>query len=126
MTRVGGVGHNKRQKKLASQTLKLLADYRQAEEFSHFGSELAAEAKHALDVGKNIFMALTQSPSDVYSFMAQQLMLDIILNNEAGGQLDVNMLKLNVNEFATKVTGDENYEKIRDELKTKSVVELKK
>ena len=38
VTRVGGVGHNKRQQKLASQTLKMLADYRQSEEFSHFGS----------------------------------------------------------------------------------------
>ena len=126
VTRVGGVGHNKRQKKLASQTLKLLADYRQAEEFSHFGSELAAEAKRALEVGKNIFVALTQSPGDIYSFMAQQLMIDIILNNESNTPLDVNMLKLNVNEYAPKVTSDENYEKIRDELKMKSVTELKK
>ena len=130
MTRVGGVGHNKRQKKLASQTLKLLADYRQAEEFSHFGSELAAEAKRALEVGKNVFTALTQAPGDVYSFMAQQLMLDIILNTEPGVQLDVNQLKLNVNEYAAKVTGgehgDDNYDQIRDELKARTVVELKK
>ncbi len=126
VTRVGGVGHNKRQKKLASQTLKLLADYRQAEEFSHFGSELAAEAKHALDTGKKIFAALTQSPSDVYSFMAQQLMLDIILNTEDNSQLDVNMLKLNVVEYAAKVTGDDNYDAVRDELRGKCMVELKK
>ena len=52
VTRVGGVGHNKRQKALAAQTLKILADYRQAEEFSHFGTELAAEAKRALETGK--------------------------------------------------------------------------
>lgn len=126
VTRVGGVGHNKRQKKLASQTLKLLADYRQAEEFSHFGSELAAEAKHALEVGKNIFSAITQSPLDIYSFMAQQLMLDIILNSEDSANLDVNMLKLNVNEYAAKVTSEEVYEKVRDELRSKSITELKK
>lgn len=126
VTRVGGVGHNKRQKKLASQTLKLLADYRTAEEFSHFGSELAAEAKHALEAGKNIFAALTQSPSDIYPFMSQQLMLDIILNNEAGALLDVNQLKLNVNEYSVKITKDEEYDKVRDELKKRCVVELKK
>ena len=126
VTRVGGVGHNKRQKALASQTLKLLADYRQAEEFSHFGSELAAEAKHALETGKRIFIALTQSPTDVYSFMAQQLMLDIILNTEDSAQLDVNQLKLNVNEFAPKVTKDDDYDKVRDELRTKCTVELKR
>lgn len=126
VTRVGGVGHNKRQKSLASQTLKLLADYRQAEEFSHFGSELAAEAKHALETGRHIFTALTQSPTDVYSFMAQQLMLDIILNSPSDTQLDVNQLKLNVNEYAPKVTKEDDYEKVRDELRSKCVVELKK
>ncbi len=126
VTRVGGVGHNKRQKRLASQTLKLLADYRQAEEFSHFGSELAAEAKHSLEVGKNIFSVLTQSPVDVYSFMAQQLMLDIVLNHPDGTPLDVNMLKLHVNDFAPKVTGDENYDAVKDELIKATSVELKK
>ena len=126
VTRVGGVGHNKRQKALASQTLKLLADYRQAEEFSHFGSELAAEAKHALETGKKIFSALTQSPSDVYSFMAQQLMLDIILNTPDGAQLDVSQLKLDANEFAAKVTNDDEYDKVRDELRARCSVELKR
>ena len=126
VTRVGGVGHNKRQKQLASQTLKLLADYRQADEFSHFGSELAAEAKHALETGRRIFVALTQSPSDVYSFMAQQLMLDIILNCEDGVPLDVNQLKLNVSEYAVKVKSDDDFDKVRDELKKSCVTELKK
>ena len=80
VTRAGGVGHNKRQKDLAAKTLKILADYRQAEEFSHFGSELAVEAKRALATGKRIFEILTQSPSDTFSLMAQQLMIDIVLN----------------------------------------------
>ncbi|NBU33130.1 sodium-transporting two-sector ATPase [bacterium] len=126
VTRVGGVGHTKRQKALASQTLKLLADYRQAEEFSHFGSELAVEAKRALVVGKNLFGALTQSPTDIYSFMAQQLMLDIILNSEDASNVDVNQLKLNVVEYAAKVQKDEDFDKVRDELKQRCIVELKK
>ena len=125
MTRVGGVGHNKRQKAQAAQTLKLLADFRQAEEFSHFGSELAVEAKRALQIGKYIFEMLTQSPADTYSFMAQQLMLDIILNVADGASLDISALKLNVAEYAVKVTGDDDYDKVRDELKTKCMVELK-
>jgi F-type H+-transporting ATPase subunit alpha len=124
VTRAGGIGHNKRQKALAAQTLKVLADYRQAEEFSHFGSELALEAKKALDTGKRIFELVTQSPSDTYSVMAQQLMLDIVLNIEDGAQLDMSSLKLSVAEFATQVTED-NYESIRDQLKAKAVVELK-
>jgi F-type H+-transporting ATPase subunit alpha len=126
VTRAGGVGHNKRQKALAAETLKMLADYRQAEEFSHFGSELALEAKRALDTGKRVFELLTQAPSDTYSLTAQQMMLDLVLHVEEGGQLDVNAMKLNVNDYAPKVTKDEDYDKTRDELKAKSSVELKK
>jgi F-type H+-transporting ATPase subunit alpha len=121
VTRAGGVGHNKRQKALAAQTLKLLADYRQAEEFSHFGSELGAEAKHALAVGQNIFKVLTQSPADTFSLMAQQLMMDITLNLEDGADLDVAALKLSANEYAQKITKDEEFDKVRDELKAKVV-----
>lgn len=117
VTRAGGIGHNKRQKALAAQTLKLLADYRQAEEYSHFGSELAVEAKHALTTGKRIFELVTQAPSDTFSLIAQQLMLDIVLHAEEGIDLDVAALKIAAPEYATKVKNDEDYEKVRDLLK---------
>lgn len=116
VTRAGGVGHTKRQKDLAARTLKLLADYRQAEEFSHFGSELGPEAKRALSTGKHIFEVLTQSPTDTYSFQAQNLMLDIVLNLADGLELDTNILKMRANEFAAKITKDEEFEGIRDLL----------
>jgi F-type H+/Na+-transporting ATPase subunit alpha len=124
VTRAGGVGHNRRQKDLASQILKTLADYRQAEEFSHFGSELALEAKKALEIGKNVFEVVTQAPGDTYSLMAQQMMLDIVLNLEDGAKIDLGALKLHVNDYAPKVTSEENYGQIRDELKAKVVVQL--
>ncbi len=127
VTRAGGVGHDKRQKDLAAQTLKVLATYRQAEEFSHFGSELGPEAKHALATGKRIFEILTQGPGDTYSLMAQQLMLDMVLNLPDGDELDINLLKLNANDFAAKVTKDEEYASVHDmlekEVVTKKVVE---
>ncbi len=116
VTRAGGVGHNKRQKDLAAKTLKILADYRSAEEFSHFGSELGPEAKRALATGKHIFEILTQSPSDTFSLLAQQLMLDIVLNLEDGVILDVNLLKINSNDFASKITKDEEFDSVRDQL----------
>ncbi|MGC1177090.1 MAG: sodium-transporting two-sector ATPase [Candidatus Saccharimonadales bacterium] len=123
VTRAGGAGHTERQKKLAAATLKILADYRQAEEFSHFGSELGAEAKRALSVGKNIFDVLTQSPSETFSLMAQQLMLDLVLNLADGEKLDVSVLKLNVAGFAARITKDEDYETVRDLLKTECLVD---
>lgn len=124
VTRIGGVGHNKRQKGFGAQTLKTLADYRQAEEFSHFGSELALEAKRALETGKNIFELLTQSPTDTFSLMAQQLMMDIVLNLEMTEQIDIGTLKLRSTEVAAKVTSDDNYEAARDELKALCVKHL--
>lgn len=126
VTRVGGVGHNKRQKNLAATTLKTLAAYREAEEFSHFGSELALEAKKALEIGANIFKVLNQGPSETYSLYAQQLMLDIVLNVEDGVKIDVDTLKTQVRDFAARIEKDEDFDAIRDELKAKSLVELKK
>lgn len=117
VTRIGGVGHNKRQKTLAAQTLKMLADYRQAEEFSHFGTDLAADAKHALQTGKLVFQLITQAPSETYSLMAQQLMMDVVLNLEVGGKLDLPKLKNTVRDFAAKIQSDEQYDAVRDELK---------
>ena len=124
VTRAGGIGHNKRQKNYAATTLKTLAAYRTAEEFSHFGSELAVEAKRALATGKRVFQILTQSPTETFSLVAQQLMFDIVLNIEDGVELDLNSLKLNANEFAKKVTKDEEFDGVRDELKKKSVIVL--
>lgn len=123
VTRAGGVGHNKRQKALASQTLKLLADYRQAEEFSHFGTELAAEAKHALETGKRLFELFTQSPGDTFSLMSQQLMLDLVLNLEPGAQLDIAAMKLNVKAVSETIKDDTDqaYEAAREQLKVKCV-----
>ncbi len=126
VTRVGGVGHNKRQKNLAAQTLKVLAAYREAEEFSHFGSELAADAKRALETGKRIFELLNQSPSDTYSLVSQQLMMDIVLGMEDGVVLDIATMKQNVSEYAQKIISEDFYDSVRGELKKKSIVELKK
>lgn len=125
VTRVGGVGHNKRQKTLAAQALKRLADYRQAEEFSHFGSELAVESKRALESGKRIFELLTQSPSVTYSLTAQQLLFDIVLNMEDGVLLDVAKLKSQVSEASAGIDSDEQYEDVRKKLKADCIIELK-
>ncbi len=121
VTRAGGVGHNDRQKALAAQTLKILADYRQAEEFSHFGTELALEAKHSLETGKKILEVLTQAPGDTYSLTSQQLMMDIILNLKDDEDIDINALKSQVLEFSSKITNDQDYETARGQLKVASL-----
>ncbi len=128
VTRVGGVGHQKRQKSLAAETLKTLASYREAEEFSHFGSELALEAQRSLDTGKLIFKVLTQSPTQVFSFLAQQLMLDIVLYREDGDQIDTDALQKEVGAIAAKISdeSDEAFDKAKAQLKKLCIKELKK
>lgn len=123
VTRVGGVGHNKRQKGLGSGTLKMLASYRQAEEFSHFGSELSTESKIALEKGENIFKIMNQGPTETYKLYAQQLMMDIVLNLEEGLKIDIDTLKTNVREYAARIEKDEDFDAIRDELKAKCLIQ---
>ena len=125
VTRAGGVGHNKRQKDIASRTLKLLADYRQAEEFAHFGSELAIESKRALVTGKRLFELMTQGPGDVYSLTAQQLMFQIVLDLNENEDLNMHMLKQKANEYAAKIKEDKDFDAIREQLKAVSIVEIK-
>jgi len=137
VTRVGGVGHKKRQKNLAAETLKTLAAYREAEEFSHFGSELALEAQRALDTGKLIFQVLTQSPTQVFSFMAQQLMLDVVLHRNDKDKIDIVIMQKEVNKIAETIPDDSDgsddheesnklYDKAKADLQKLCVQELKK
>jgi len=124
VTRAGGAGHNKRQKTLAAQTLKILADFHLAEQLSHFGSELAVEANQVLVTGRRILEIMTQGPSDIYSLMAQQLILDIVINLNSGESIDLNSLKSLANEMTSQPLAEENFDAVRDELKRRCLVEL--
>jgi len=129
VTRIGGVGHNDRQKKLASRTMKLMSSYHQAQEFARFGSELAADAQRDLNTGKRVLELLNQSPGESYSLLAQQLMFEIVLDLEDGAVLDIATMKTKANEAANKIgdsTDEKQFERARDELKKLSILELKK
>ena len=126
VTRVGGVGQNKRQHTLLSQTVIALNAYKQAEQFAHFGSELALTAQKDLERGKHIYALLNQSPEDTYTVTAQCLMMEIVMNLQNDQTLDVKKLKLNVREYAEKVKDEKDFDKVRDELLKKSLMELKK
>ncbi len=126
VTRVGGRGHNKRQKQLAAQTFQVLAAYRQAEEFSRFGTELAIEAKRDLATGKRLSELLTQSPGENFSLISQQLMLDIVLNLADNEVLDIRLMKKSVGPIAAKVKDEASYQVAHTLLKKQSLMELKK
>lgn len=126
VTRVGGRGQSDRQKQLAAQTVKALNAYKQAEEFAHFGSELALNAQKDLQVGKRLYDLMGQGPDETYSTMSQVLMLDVTLNTAESTVIDMNRLKGSVREIASKVTDDASYEKAREDLLKAVAVELKK
>lgn len=129
VTRVGGVGHNSRQKEIVARVMKTLAAYRQAAEYSRFGSELALEAKQDLASGKRIQELIGQKPTETFSVMAQQLMFEITLDLADGEMLDMQAMRLSAVELAEKVVenGDKsNYTEIKTELKSKSLMEIKR
>lgn len=126
VTRVGGRGHNKRQKQLAAQAFKVLAAYQQAQEFSRFGTELALDAKRDLTTGQRIKELITQAPDQTFSLLAQQLMLDIVLNLEDGQKIDIRAMKQAANEVAASVESEGQYEIGLGTLKQKCLLELKK
>jgi len=126
VSRVGGRGQSKRQQAQAGQTFKALTAYAQAQEFAHFGSELAVSAQADLSKGELLYKVLNQIPGETYTFAAQTLMLDICLNLAEGEQINVEQLKKQVLELAKQLKEDDsNFDALRDDLKRKSLVEVK-
>lgn len=122
VTRVGGVGHSSRQKQLGDTTLKALAAYYQALEFSHFGSDLSEESRKALARGEALITIFSQLPNQTYPVMAQQLLIDIALDDATAGRLDTDKLKGEVLSAATKIKDDKTYDAAKQLLIKKSII----
>jgi F-type H+-transporting ATPase subunit alpha len=122
VSRVGGRGQSDRQKHLGSQMFKTLTAHAEAQEFARFGSELAVEAQQDLARGTLLFKLLNQAPGERYNLMSQTLMLDIALNLEQNQTLNLEVLKKIVAEHAQQVKDDSVYEKVREDLKKKSLM----
>ncbi len=103
VSRVGGQAQTKRQKGLSSTLFKTLARYRQAEEFSHFSSQLSKETKIDLTLGKYILEVLQQPPEERHTLIQQQLMLEVILNSGGEVEIDVAGMKKAVKERSGEV-----------------------
>ena len=116
VSRVGGQAQTKRQKQLSTALFKSLAKYHQAEEFSHFSSQLSKETRLDLTRGKHLYTALQQPPEQLFSLPEQQLMLETIMKSEDDRAIDVAMLKTAVKEQGANVTSDEDYDKTEADL----------
>lgn len=125
VTRVGGRGQNDRQRQLSSQMIQALNTYKQAEEYAHFGSELALAAQKDLVRGKQIYELLGQATNETYDLMSQQLVLDILLNLSEKESVDIKRLKAEVGKFTPKVVKEEDFVHVRDSLKQLCLMEQK-
>lgn len=117
VTRIGGRGHNDRQKQQNAQIFQILAAYTQAQEFSHFGSEMALSTQTDMVRGQKLYALLTQIPGETYNLVAQQLMLDVALDPASVAQLNVQQLKTVAIDNATLVTKEEDYGHVLEQLK---------
>lgn len=122
VTRVGGRGHNKRQKDQAGKIFQALAAYSQAQQFAHFGSELALTAQTDIIRGIRLHQLLSQVPGETYTVMAQQLMLDLLLDPGVEATFDINKLKSTVISIVASATPETKYEDLLAELKSQLLV----
>lgn len=116
VSRVGGQAQTKRQKQLSTALFKSLAKYHQAEEFSHFSSQLSKETRLDLARGKHLYMALQQSPEDLLSLVQQQLLLETIMMSPDDRPIDVTALKAAVKERSAEIKTEEDYDRVEAEL----------
>ena len=97
---------------MSTALFKALAKYKQADEFSHFSSQLSAETRLDLQRGKHLYQALGQAPEDLFSLVEQQLMLETIMIPDDDRQIDIAGLRKEVKEVAKKAKGEEDYDKL--------------
>jgi F-type H+/Na+-transporting ATPase subunit alpha len=114
VSRVGGRCQTPRQKQLSGALFKKMADYRQAAEFAHFGSDLAPETKQALLLGELIIDAMRQTPAELFSVTEQELILETVLASAGQRKLNIGLLKMKAREMAPNI---ENGDQIDDAVK---------
>ena len=116
VTRVGGVGQNKRQKGYADKLNLTLAGYRTAEEYAHFGTELSPAAQADYDKGKVLFKLMNQAVGEIFSFAEQQFIMGIVLDSSPEEIIDIPKLKVKVRDYAAKFKEDKDMNGNFDEL----------
>lgn len=116
VSRVGGQAQTHRQKGLSSTLFKTLARYKQADEFSHFSSQLSDETAADLRLGKDIYQAIGQPPSELVSIVEQQLLLETIMLGKGKIEMDIAGLKAEVKKVAKEAKDDKDFDAIEAKL----------
>jgi F-type H+-transporting ATPase subunit alpha len=116
VSRVGGQAQTVRQKRLSGTLFKMLSNYKQAEEFSHFGSSLSKDAQIDLTIGKQIYEALQQPPEERHSLVEQQLILETILLGGGLASLNILGLKEAAKKMSAQVKDEKDFDRLEAEL----------
>lgn len=122
VTRVGSRGQSDRQKQQAAQVQHLISSYVQAQEYAHFGSELALQAQNDLTRGQMLYKLFNQKPEESYTLLAQQLMLDVVFTLNEHELIDIAILKQLANEAASQLKSDADFDKVSNDLKSRCLI----
>lgn len=116
VSRVGGNAQTVRQKRLSGSLFKMLAKYKQAEEFSHFGASLSKDSQIDLNLGKQIYAILQQPPEVLHSLVEQQLMLETAVLGSGQINIDIEGLKESAKRILPHVKNEKDFDRAEDEL----------
>lgn len=125
VSRVGGRARVDYQQEIAKVLSKKMADYRQAQEFARFGSDLAIESQRTLRIGRQIEKVFRQLPNERYSIVEQELMIQTVLLGEGKQELDIALLKKEIAAAASEVHEPGVYDEICQRLLAKIAISEK-
>lgn len=124
VSRVGGRAQTPSQKALSVALMKYLAQYRQALEFAHFGSDMSEDSKRVLIVGKQLFEALRQTPAELLGILEQELILTTILRGGGSRLLNIAGLKQQAAVLAPSIQDETGIEAAAKQLLETASVEV--
>lgn len=93
VSRVGGRAQSHDHKALASEVGKVLARSRQAEQFSHFGTELSREMRTDLFTSTLLKTLFNQEPDELFTLFEQQVMMHSAFKGGAQSNFSISWMK---------------------------------
>lgn len=124
VSRVGGRAQTASRKNLSGTLMKKLAAFRLAQEFAHFGSDMSDESKQTLELGRQLYDVLHQTPNELYAITEQQLMLQAVVLGAGRQKLNIQGIKEAARQAAPTIQAEEEIDKVAQELADKSVIEV--
>jgi F-type H+-transporting ATPase subunit alpha len=116
VSRVGGRAQTASQKALSGQLMRALAAYREAQEFAHFGSDLSAESRQTLELGRQLYEVLRQPPNERYTILEQQLSLRAVMIAAGQKQLNIQGVKAQARQMAPNISSEDSIEQMAQQI----------